>query len=90
MNDSDSNYILDKIEQREKTSLNGMRLLIVAIYGIDDNNHYSILYVVFHYTIIKYQHVNIIWILIFFSVFSILIYSVMFILLKDELFPKFI
>ena len=59
-----------------------MRVLIVTRNSTDGNNHNEILYVVFHYIIIKYKHVNIIWIFIFFSVFSLLIDGVIFILFK--------
>ena len=88
MTDADYDYILSEIEGSEKLSLNGMWVLIVTRNSTDDYNHNSILYVVFHYRIIKYQYVNIIWIFIFFSVFSLLLDSVMFVLLKDELVPK--
>ena len=88
MTDADSDYILDEIECREKLSLNRMRVLILARNSTYDNNHNAILYVVFHYRVIKYQYVNIIWIFIFFSVFSLLLDSVMFIPLECELVPK--
>ena len=83
MTDADYNYILDEIERREKLSFNGMLVLIVTINSIDDNNNDAIFNVVLNYIIIKYQYVNIIWILIYFSVFSLLLDSVMFILLKE-------
>ena len=66
MTDADYDYILDEIERSENLILNGMRVLIVTRNITDDNNPNAILYVVFHYIIIKYQYVNIIWILIFF------------------------
>ena len=49
----------------KRLSLNGMWVSIVTRNSTDDNNHNSILYVVFHYKSIKYQYVNIIWIFIF-------------------------
>ena len=82
MTDDDYDYILDEIERREKTSFNGMRVLIVTRNSTDDKNHYAVLYAVFHYRIIKYQYVNIIWIFICLSVFSLLLDSVMFIVLN--------
>ena len=88
MTDDDYDYILDEIERREKTSFNGMRVLIVTRNSTDDKNNNAILYVAFYYIIIKYQYVNVIWSFIFFSLFSILLDSVMFILFKDELMPK--
>ena len=63
-----------------KNSLKLMWVLIVRRDIIYNNNHNAILYVVFHYRIIKYQYVNIIWIFICFNVFSLLLDSVMFIL----------
>ena len=60
MADADYDYILDEIERLEKMSLNWMWVLIVKSNSTDDNNHNAILYVVFHYRIIKYQYVNII------------------------------
>ena len=82
MTDADYDYILDEIECREKLSVKGMWVAIVTRNSTDDKNCNAILYVVFHYRIIKYQYVYIIWIFICFSMFSILLESVMFILLK--------
>ena len=65
-----------------------MLLLIVMSNITDGNNHNAILYVVFHYIIIKYLYVNVIWFFILFSVFSLLIDGIMFIIFKDELVPK--
>ena len=53
MTDTDYDYILDKIERREKLSLNVMWLLIVTSNSTDGRNHNSILYTVFNYIIIK-------------------------------------
>ena len=80
MTDADYDYILDEIERREKLSLKGMWVLIVMRNHIDDNNNNAIFNVGFHYIIIKNEYVNIIWIFISFSVFSILLYSFIFIL----------
>ena len=80
MTDADYDYILDKIQRRESLSLKGMCVLIVTRNSIDENNNNATLYVVFHYRMIKYQYVNIIWILIYFSVFSLLLDSDMFVL----------
>ena len=63
---ADYDYILDETGRRENFSLNVIWVLIVTSNSTDDNNHNSILYVVFHYRTIKYQYVNIICILIFF------------------------
>ena len=82
MTDADYVYILDEIECCEKIGLKGMGVLIVTRNSIDDNNHNAILYVVLHYRIIKYQYVNTIWIFICFSVFCLLLDSVMFILIR--------
>ena len=60
MTDADYDYILDEIERREKLSLKGMWVAIVTRNSTDDNNYNAILYVVFHYIIIKYQYVSII------------------------------
>ena len=67
MNDADYDYIVDEIERNEKLRLKGMRVAIVKRNSTDDNNYNAILYVVFHYIMIKYQYVNIIWIFICFS-----------------------
>ena len=80
MTDADYDYTLDEIERSEKLKLNGMLVLIVMRNSIDDNNNNAIFNVVLNYKIIKYQYVNIIWIFVFFSVFSRLLDSVMFIL----------
>ena len=64
MTDDDCDYVLDEIERRENLSLNGMLVLIFLMNCIDDNNNNAILYVVFHYIIIKNEYVNIIWIFI--------------------------
>ena len=69
MNDADCDYILDDIERRKKLSLKGMRVTIVTKNSTDYNNYNAILYVVFHYIIIKYEYANIIWIIICFSNF---------------------
>ena len=53
-------YMVDEIEFRENLSLKGMLVAIVTINGTDDNNYNAILYVVFHYIVIKYKYVNII------------------------------
>ena len=66
MTDAYYGYILDEIECREKLSLNGMWMLIVTSNSTDGNNHNAILYVVFHYIIIKYLYVNVIWFFIIF------------------------
>ena len=79
-----------KLSVVKKLSLNGMWVLIVTRNSTDDNNHNAILNIVFDYRIIKYQYVNIIWILIYFSVFSLLLNSIMLIIFKDELVPNFI
>ena len=67
MTDADYDYVLDEIERCEKLSLKGMLVAIVTSNSTDDNNYNAILYVFFHYIIIKYQYVNIIWIFICFS-----------------------
>ena len=77
-----------KLSVVEKLSLKGMWVAIVTINGTDDNNNNEILYVVFHYIFIRYQYVNIIWIFIFFSVFSLLLESFMFILFKINWCPN--
>ena len=82
MNDADYDYILDVTEHREKLVFNEMWVLIMTGNNTDGNNHTAILYVVFHYIIIKYQYGNEIWFFIFFSMFIILLGSVMFILFK--------
>ena len=53
MTDADYDYILDEIERCEKLSLKGMWVLILTRNITDDKNHNAILYVVFHYIIIK-------------------------------------
>ena len=63
-------------------------MAILTRNSADGNNHNAILYVVFHYIIIKYQYVNIIWIFGCFYVFSILLDSVMFILFKINWCPN--
>ena len=60
MTDADCDYILDEIERCEKLSSKGMWLAIVTSNCTDDNNYNAILYVVFHYILMKYQYVNII------------------------------
>ena len=59
-----------------KFSFKVMWVLIVTSNITDDNNHNALLYVVFRYIIIKHQYLNIIWFFICFSVFSILLESV--------------
>ena len=66
MTDADYDYILGEIERGEKLSLKGIWVEIVMRNSTNDNNHNAILYVVFHYIMIKYQYINIIWILVFF------------------------
>ena len=61
MTDADYDYILDKIEFREKFSLKGMWVLTVMMNRIDDNNNNAIFNAVIHYIIIKNKYVNIIW-----------------------------
>ena len=39
-------------------------MAIVMRNSTDDNNYNAILYVAFHYIMIKYQYVNVIWIFI--------------------------
>ena len=58
MTDADYDYIMDEIEHREKLSLKLMWVAIVTSNSTDDKDHNSILYVVFHYIIIKYQYIN--------------------------------
>ena len=71
-----------KLSVIKKLSLNRILVLIVMMNHIDDNNNNSIFNVVLRYIIIKYQYVNILWIFVcFFSVFSCLLESVMFILI---------
>ena len=65
-----------KLSVVKKLSLRGMWVETVTRNCTDDNNHNAILYV------------NIIWIFICFYVLSLLIDSVMFILLKDEMVPE--
>ena len=48
MTDADNYYILDEIEHRENLSLKVMLVLIVTRNITDDNNHNTILNVVFH------------------------------------------
>ena len=71
-----------KLSAVKKLSLEKMRVLIVKRNSIDDNNHNAIFNVVFHYIMIKYKYVNIIWIFISFSLFNLLLDSVMFIIFK--------
>ena len=47
MTDADYDYILDEIERREELSLKGMWVAIGTDNSTDDNNHNTILYVVF-------------------------------------------
>ena len=77
-----------KLSMVKKISLKVMVVFIVTRNSTDDNNHGVILSVILHYRIIKYQYVNIIQIFIFSSVFSLLLDSFMFLLLKEELGPK--
>ena len=58
MTDANYDYIFDEIERREKLSLNRMWVLIVTRNSTDSNNRNAILYVFFHYIIIKYLYVN--------------------------------
>ena len=58
MTDADYDYIMDEIESCKKLSLKGMWVAIVTRNSTDDKNHSEILYVVFHYIIIKYQYVS--------------------------------
>ena len=67
MKDADYNYILDEIERREKLSFNRMRVVIVTRNSTDGNNPNAILYVFFHYIIIKYLYLDLIWLFILVS-----------------------
>ena len=59
MTDADYDYIFYAIERHE-FFLKEMWVTIVMRNSPDNNNHNAILYVVFYYRMIKYQHVNII------------------------------
>ena len=85
MTDTDYDSILDEIERHENFSLKGMWVLIVTSNSTDDNNNNAIFNVVFNSITIKYKYVNIISIFVWFFMFIILLDSVTFILLKNEL-----
>ena len=55
MTDADYDSIFDEIELREKFTLKGMWVLIVARNSTDDNNHNTILYIFF---IIELSNIN--------------------------------
>ena len=56
-----------KLIAQTQLSLNGMSVLIVTRNSTDGNNHNAILYVVFHFIIIKYQYVNVVLLFVFVS-----------------------
>ena len=76
-----------KLSVVKKLSLNEMWVLIVMRNSTDNNNNNAIFNIVFLNIMIKYQYVNVIWSFIYFSMFSRLLDSVMFILFKDYLVP---
>ena len=84
MTDADYDYIQDEIERPEKIEFERN----VSVNSDEDNNNNAIFNVIVNYIIIKYQYVDIIWIFICFSVFSILLDSVIFIPFKYDLVPN--